>query len=132
MASLPAMLVRVASALAVLALAMPPSASAQSSPFAPLPQAPPDTSTIQVQTTSNTSQDDNGGLGTMGDVAIYGAGALLLFGMGWLIVRDARRRAPIEERAPQPTGTHSPQRHARARAKAKAARAQRKRNRARR
>ena len=91
-----------------------------------------DTSTIQVQTTSNTSQDDNGGLGTMGDVAIYGAGALLLFGMGWLIVRDARRRAPIEERVPQPTGTHSPQRHARARAKAKAARAQRKRNRARR
>jgi hypothetical protein len=68
----------------------------------------------------------------MGNVLIYGAGAVLLFGMGWLIVRDARRRAPIAERVSQPTGTHSPQRHARARAKAKAARAQRKRNRARR
>jgi len=126
------MLVRVALAFAVLALAAPPPALAQSSPFAPLPQAPPDTTTIQVQTTANTTQSDSGGLGTLGDVVIYGAGAVLLFGMGWLIVRDARRRAPIEERVPQPTGTHSPQRHARARAKAKAARAQRKRNRARR
>ncbi|HEY3021731.1 MAG TPA: hypothetical protein VGJ32_16150, partial [Solirubrobacteraceae bacterium] len=109
-----------------------PSALAQDNPFAPLPQAPPDTSTIPIQTTANTAQDDGGGLGTLGDILIYGTGAIVLFGMGWLIVRDARRRAPVEERVSQPTGTHSPQRHARARAKAKAARAQRKRNRAKR
>ena len=119
--------------LAVLALAAPAPALAQSSPFAPLPPSAPDSSTqAPPPPAATTSATDSGGLGTMGDILVYGAGALLLLGMGWLIVRDARRRAPVEERVPQPKGTHSPQRHARARAKAKAARAQRKRNRARR
>jgi hypothetical protein len=125
------MAARLSVLLAILALAAPPAALAQSNPFAPIPQAPPETQPVQ-QPTNNQTTSDNGSLGTAGEIALYGAGALLLFGMGWLIVRDARRRAPIEERVSQPTGTHSPQRHARARQKAKAARAQRKRNRAKR
>jgi hypothetical protein len=126
------MVARFSLLLAILALAAPPAALAQSNPFAPIPQAPPDTTPTVQQPTSNQNAADSGGLSTAGEISLYGAGALLLFGMGWLIVRDARRRAPIEEHVPQPTGTHSPKRHARARAKAKAARAQRKRNRARR
>jgi hypothetical protein len=120
--------------ISVLALAaLPAAAVAQQNPLAPLPQAPPDTSTVQVQTTSNTSSTtDDSGLGTTGDLLLYGAGALLLGGIAWLVVRDARRRAPVEELPSQPRGTHSPQRHARARAKAKAAKQQRKRNRSRR
>jgi len=125
------MAARLSVLLALLTLAVPPAALAQSNPFAPIPQAPPDTTPTVQQPTSNTTSD-NGSLSTVGEIALYGAGALLLFGMGWLIVRDARRRAPIEERVSQPTGTHSPRRHARARQKAKAARAQRKRNRAKR
>jgi hypothetical protein len=117
--------------LAVLALAAAPAAApAQDNPLAPLPQAAPDTSTVQVQTPSNGgSTTDDSGLGTGGQILLYGTGALLLFGIALLVVRDARRRAPVEELVSQPRGTHSPQRHTRARAKAKAARAQRKRNR---
>jgi hypothetical protein len=122
--------------LAVLALAAPPvAARAQdNNALSPIPQPAPDTSTVQVQTTPNTSSStsDGSGLGTFGDVLLYGSGALLLAGIAVLVVRDARRRAPVEELPSQPRGTHSPQRHARARAKAKAARAQRKRNRSRR
>ena len=122
--------------LAVLALAAAPAgALGQANPSDPLQQpVPPDTSTVQVQTNANTSSSSTGdsGLGTTGDILLYGAGALLLGGIAWLVVRDARRRAPVEEVASQPRGTHSPQRHARARAKAKAAKRQRKRNRSRR
>ena len=80
---------------------------------------------------NNTTTDDSG-LGTTGDILLYGTGLLLLIGIAWLVVRDARRRAPVEDTVSQPHGTHSPQRHARARKKAKAAKAQRKRNRSRR
>src|SRR3954462_2213419 len=124
---------RLALLLTLLTLAVPAGALAQSSPIAPLPQpAPSEQPTVQtVPSTSSSTGDD--GLGTLGQVLIYGSGALLLVGIAWLVVRDARRRAPVEEeRVSQPRGTHSPQRHARARAKAKAARAQRKRNRAKR
>jgi hypothetical protein len=121
--------------LAVLALAATPAAAlAQNSPLAPLPQPAPDTSTVQVQTTPNTSSStgDDSGLSTFGQVLLYGTGALLLAGIAVMVVRDARRRAPVDELPSQPRGTHSPQRHARSRAKAKAAKAQRKRNRSRR
>src|SRR3954466_884139 len=108
----------------VLALAAAPAgaARAQSNPLAPLPQAPQDTTTVvQAPANTNTSTDDSG-LGTAGDILLYGTGLLLLVGIAWLVVRDARRRAPVDEHpVSQPRGTHSPQRHARARAKAKAA-----------
>jgi hypothetical protein len=119
--------------LAVLALAVAPAtaAHAQSNPLAPLPQTPQDTTTVVQAPVNNTTTDDSG-LGTTGDILLYGTGLLLLIGIAWLVVRDARRRAPVEDTVSQPHGTHSPQRHARARKKAKAAKAQRKRNRSRR
>jgi hypothetical protein len=119
---------------AVIALAVAPAtaAHAQSSPLAPLPQAPQDTTTVVQAPPNNTTSTDDSGLGTAGDVLLYGSGLILLIGIAWLVVRDARRRAPVEETVSQPRGTHSPQRHAHARAKAKAAKQQRKRNRSRR
>src|SRR3954469_11270316 len=125
------MLVRVATLLTVLSLFAPAAALAQ---FQPLPPAAPETTTtnsVTVDKLSN-SADDDSGLSGPAKAAIVAVGALLLVGIAWMIVRDARTRAPVEEVERGPKGTVSPQRHARARAKAKAARAQRKRNRARR
>ena len=132
MSRVPSVVARTALLLTLLALAAPAAAVAQQSPFQPLPPAAPDTSTqVQAPPPTTTSSDTStGGLGTMGDILIYGTGAALLAAMAWLILRDTRRRAPVEEREAQPKGTRSPQRHARARAKAKAGRAQRRRNRA--
>src|SRR3954471_12394110 len=115
MINLRAVVARVTVVIALLALTAPARALAQSSPFAPLPQPAPDTST-QAPAPSSTTTSDNGtgGLGTARDILLYRAGAALLAGMAWLIIRAARRRAPVEERASQPRGTHSPKRHARA------------------
>jgi len=116
--------------LTVLSLFAPAAALAQ---FQPLPPAAPETTTtnsVTVDKLNNTSSEDPGLSGTA-KAAIVAFGAVLLMGIAWLIVRDARVRAPVEEVERGPKGTVSPQRHARARAKAKAARAQRKRNRAR-
>jgi hypothetical protein len=123
---------RVALLLAVCCLATPASAVAQFEPLPP-PQPPPQTQPQQPITPRFADEDE--GLSDAATAAIVLGGMALLLGIGWLIVRDARKRAPVEERAPgtsQPKGTVSPQRHQRARAKAKAARQQRKRNRAKR
>src|SRR3954447_25605580 len=94
--------------LAVLALAATPAAAlAQNSPLAPLPQPAPDTSTVPVQTTPNSSSStgNDSGLSTFGQVLLYGAGPLLLAGIAVMVVRDARRRAPVDELPSQPRGT---------------------------
>ena len=127
------MLPRIAALLIVLSLAAPAAALAQSSPFTPQPPAAGDTQTQTTPVTiSNSQAADNGGISGAGKAAIIAVGALLLAGIAWLIVRDARGRAPVVETEAGPKGTMSPQRHARARAKAKRAKQQRKRNRARR
>jgi hypothetical protein len=125
------MLARLAISLTALALAAPSAALAQQNPFQSLPPAQQQTVTTGT-TVSNLNTQDDQGLSGAAKAAIVAVGALLLLGIAWLIVRDARSRAPIPETEPGPKGTTSPQRHARARAKAKAARAQRKRNRAKR
>src|SRR3954469_1617898 len=130
------MLTRVATLLTVLALVAPAAALAQQpSPFQGLPPAATEQGPPPAQTgdsINNSTANDDSGLSGAAKAAIVAVGALLLFGIGWLIVRDARVRAPVAEVERGPKGTTSPQRHARARAKAKAARQQRKRNRARR
>jgi hypothetical protein len=76
-----------------LALALPVAAHAQSSPFAPLPPAtttPAPTPTVPDSTTS-TSDD---GLAGWQQLLIFGSGGLLLIGIAWLILRDAREVAP--------------------------------------
>jgi hypothetical protein len=124
------MLARVALVLTVLSLATPAAALAQ---FEPLPPAQPQT--VEEAPAQPRVPDEDEGISDLATAGIVLAGLGLLLGIGWLIVRDARSRAPVEDKLPgtsQPRGTVSPQRHARARAKAKAARQQRKRNRAKR
>jgi hypothetical protein len=62
-------------------------------------------------------------------ILIFGAGGTLLAGIAWVIVRDARRSAPVPDRLPGPSGSARRPDRARVRARAKAARRQRKRNR---
>ena len=128
------MFARLAIVLVALSLAVPAAALAQSNPFNSLPPAQQPTATTPTVTVNNANTQDSGGsISGVGKLAIIGVGALLLGGVAYLILRDARTAAPIEEAAERgPKGTISPQRHARARAKAKAAKRQRKRNRARR
>jgi hypothetical protein len=128
------MLARLAILLTVFALFAPAAALAQQSPFQSLPPAAQETTTnaVTVDKINSTTANDDSGMSGLAKAAIVAFGAVLLAGIAWLIVRDARARAPIPEVERGPKGTVSPQRHARARAKAKAAKAQRKRNRARR
>lgn len=79
-----------------------------------------------------------GGLGTWQELLIFGGGLLLLGGIAYAIVSDARRRAPVKQGAEAHPGLDGPvkrnrsqKQRERARAKAKLARAQRKRNRGR-
>jgi hypothetical protein len=120
----------------VAALAMPVAvAHAQSSPFAPLPPAstaPDPTPTVPDSSTSST---DDGGLAAWQQVLIFAGGGILLLGIAWAIVSDARSAAP--------TGDDTEEQHdaklrreedikrrkAKNRAAAKRSRAARKRNR---
>lgn len=122
-----------------IALALPGTAAAQNNPFGPLPPAaPPETPT---QTASSSGSDDNRGLDTWQQALIFGAGIILLGGIGAAIVRDARHRAPVTDDrrivappdpdAPVRKGTRPPRERVKERRRetAKRARAQRKRNR---
>jgi hypothetical protein len=126
---------RVATILSCLALlALPAGAGAQQAPFAPLPSAPPSaTPTVTVAAPTSSS---SGGLQTWQEFLIFGAGLILLIGIGWAIVADARTRAPVSDAELAHPGmgsaarrNRSAKQRERARAKAKVGRAQRKRNR---
>ncbi len=118
------------------ALAVSPAAFAQGgSPFNQLPQAP--AQTVQRTTTAGPAQTNrySDGLQTWQAVLIVLGGIILLLGIAFAIMRDARARAPVDE-----AEEHAPQRlrdqHAVAkqakrkqRQKDKAARSQRKHNR---
>jgi hypothetical protein len=114
-------------------LALPAGAPAQQSPFAPLPQAAqPETPTVVVQPSTN----GNGGLAGWQQGLIVAAGMILLVGIGWAIVSDARHKAPVKDSELAHPGMGGADKHnrnkkqrERARAKAKMGRAQRKRNR---
>ena len=131
----PAMAVRskplLALAALVLAVAFAAPAGAQQTPTLGAPEtqsdtaAPPDT----------TASSGGGGLKTWQEVLIFGAGLVLLAGIGFAIVGDARERARRLSRhgtTPETAGAphkHSQQAKQRARAKARQARAQRRKNR---
>lgn len=120
---------RRATALAMLVVGFAPAlAHAQ---FAPLPPAPQATQPTVVVAPGDA---DNGGLETWQEALIFGAGVILLAGIGWAIVSDARSRAPVQEGETHRLGGRGKPRRSerekqRARARAKAARAQRKRSR---
>jgi hypothetical protein len=115
-------------------LAPPVAAIAQQSPFSPLP--PAQTATQAPTTTSNSSNTngDSGGLSSWQEILIFLGGVVLIVGIGYAIITDARRSAPVKEgeighigepTKPLPKARTKPVR----RQKARAARAARKRNR---
>ena len=118
---------------AVLCVLAPPVAALAQNPFGPLPQAAPTTDT----TTSNnmtTTSGDSGGLASWQEVLMFMGGVALIVGIGYAIVTDARRNAPVKEGEeghigervrPLPKARTKPVR----RAKSRQARAARKRNR---
>jgi hypothetical protein len=121
--------------LAAAALAaFAPAALAQDSPFSPVPPAQTQ-QTVPVQTQSSSTSDDEG-LSRTQEILIGIAGFVLLFGIGYAIVRDARQAAPAGAHDPLETGervkgTRPPKqkRVAQGRAKAKAAKRARRHNR---
>jgi hypothetical protein len=128
-------LARLAVLLAVAALAVPSPAAAQQAPSL---GAPAQTDTAPVVTT--TGKPGDGGLKSWQELLIFAGGVVLLGGIAWAIVSDARNRAPVVDRrrsrddedgAGGPGSRLSPherrRRKERARAKARAARAARKR-----
>lgn len=136
---------RSASFLALLlilgALLAPAGALAQSSPFGPIPQAPPE----PVPTVAPVDDPNDDGLSRTQEILIGVAGFVLLGGIAWAIVRDARANAPVDDPRRDPVlagglddeetsrraGSRTPkqQRVKTNRTKAKAARQARKRNR---
>jgi hypothetical protein len=129
------MLRRVTLLLCLLALAAPTAALAQSdNPFGPL-NLPPANTTPEPVPTSSSSSDDGSGLKSWQEVLIIFAGGVMVIGIGWAIVADARSRAPKEELTEAASAAKARQeadlkrRKVQARAAGKRQRAARKRNR---
>jgi hypothetical protein len=128
---------RFAALVCALAVVAPASALAQGGAFEPIPPAPPPPPTTPTQPEQPGSTDD--GLSSTQQLLIGLSGFILLGGIAWAIMRDARGAAPSETRAgpavagegPQPKGSRKPAgaRHRTSRAKAKAARQARKKSR---
>jgi hypothetical protein len=117
--------------LASLALLAAPAVSpAQQNPFAPLPPSSQsgETPTVVVQP----PKPGEDGLKSWQEVLIFGSGLILIFGIGWAIVSDARSKAPVKDADLSHPGTSGPvktnrsaKQKQRDRAKAKQGRAQR-------
>lgn len=119
--------------LLVLALPTGSALGQGGSPFQGLPQGTPETPTQATTQINSTKSDD--GISDFQALLIAIAGAALLTGVVIVILRDAKKRAPIEagdsEAAHKPADAHksSQQAKRKQRQKDKAARAQRRRNR---
>ncbi len=126
---------RPALVLALVLAAMPGVARAQG-PLGPLPAQPVTTPTVATPTpTTTASSTSSGGLSSNEQVALFGAGIILIAGIAFLIRRDARARTPAGRPAsdpPRATVRPRAKRVEQSRARAKAARTQRKRQRTRR
>lgn len=115
-----------------VALALAAPAAAQEAPSLGAPSEEETATQAPVTTSGQT----DGGLATWQEALIFSAGLILLGGIAFAIVADARSRAgderhgPVAEAAGAGGGhRHKQQSKQRARAKARAARAQRRRNR---
>ena len=82
--------------ICLVALAAPIAAHAQNSPFAPLPpaQTTPEPAPTATSSSSSSSSSDDGGLAGWQTTLIVVAGGILLLGIAWAIVADARSVAP--------------------------------------
>ncbi len=85
------MLRRLALLLLLGALLAPSAALAQFEPLPAPQQEPP------PPPAPTTSDPDEGGLERWQQLAIFGGGVVLILGIGYGILHDARRRAPIED-----------------------------------
>jgi hypothetical protein len=117
----------------LLSLVAAPLAVAQVGPNVPAPlrqdQPPP-----PPPPPANSNASDNGGLSTLQLVLIFGSAMAVLAGIAWIILRDAHRAAPVQERSQAPaekklSARERERQQRQRRDKAKAARRQRKRNR---
>ena len=124
------MLVRLFCLFVLCAALAAPVASAQD-PFGPVPPAPQ-----PEPTPAPPPEEEDEGLNRTQELLIGAAGLVLLLGIGWAIVRDARSAAPVDAEHPlaegdRPKGSRKPpaRRVKQGRAKAKAARQARKKNR---
>ena len=114
----------------VLALSLAAPVAAQNAPTLGAPETQTDTAAPPETTSSG-----GGGLKTWQEVLIFAAGVILLGGIGFAIVGDARERTrkfshhTAEEVAAGVPHKHSQAAKQRARAKARAAKAQRRKNR---
>jgi hypothetical protein len=120
--------------LAVLLLSLAPCsvAAAQIGPNVPAPLTGETTTT--APTVVNPNATDDGGLSTLQLVLIFGSAVAVLAGIGWVIMRDAHRAAPVEKRVPVAADKKLSTRERelqerKRREKAKAAKQQRKKNR---
>lgn len=95
----------------------------------------PEPLTEQPEQRSANEFDDDGGLSGLQQALIFGAAGAVVLVIGLVIVRDARRAAPVRERERRGGAAEHPRERERRRrdrrAKSRAARRQRKRNRAR-
>lgn len=121
--------------LVVLGLLLPAVAAAQSaSPFDPVPQPQEPTTSTPTATSTTTGTDGGGGGLSGGQEALIGLAALVLIGgIGYAIVRDARSHAPVTDadlRDPleERRGTRAPRDRKKAVAQRRRAKASRKRN----
>jgi hypothetical protein len=134
------MLRRLILLICLLALALPMVAHAQNPSLdTPPPVLPPvlPSQTPQSQTptvTNSTASTGDDGLAPWQQILLFGSGGILLLGIGWLIVRDARDVAPtisseeqLETRERREADIK--RRKSKNRASAKRSRAARKRNR---
>jgi hypothetical protein len=129
-----AMLRRSTLLICLLALALPVAAAhGQSSPFAPLP--PATTTPEPTPTVASSNTTDDGGLDTWQEILIFAGGGVLLIGIAWAIVSDARSVAPTGDDSDELQESKAQReadlkrRKAKNRAAAKRSRAARKRNR---
>jgi hypothetical protein len=119
-------------AVLMLALASAPPVAAQDAPTLGAPETQTD-----AAPPPETTSTGGGGLKTWQQVLIFSAGLILLGGIGFAIVGDARERARRLSRhgtTPETAGARVPHKHSqqakqRARARARQARAQRRKNR---
>jgi hypothetical protein len=121
---------RIAATAVALTLVLAAPALAQQAPTLGAPPTPDQTPTTAQSTTASTS---GGGLQTWQEALIFAAGLILIGGIAFAILGDARERAR-DVRGSETDPAAAPHKHRQrskqqARAKGKAARAQRRRNR---
>jgi hypothetical protein len=118
----------------VLLIAGAPAAVAQDNPFGPIPPAPPEQTAPPEDSVPDSPNPDDDGLSSRQQLLILLAAIIMIGGIAWFILRDARRSAPVEhhrteaEGGTKSKGTRTPKeaRVAQQRARAKAARRARK------